>query len=163
MSRTNEAQAELFDAAPGNGDAVFVNERVSLRTQEGFRVVTVDGIVQHHYEAGDRMAEGYAMVTLVESGYAGQNDVARAFDYTVRTLRRDQARYDAGGLVALGRPRGRPRSTEVAEQRGGVRDRKVLQWKAEGSKQSGDREGPPRRREGGQEAASPPRVEGGRR
>jgi len=132
MSRTNEAQAELFDAAAGDGDAVFVNERVSLRTKEGFRVVTVDGIVQHHYDVGDRMAEGYSMVTLVESGYADQNDVARAFGYTVRTLRRDQARYDAGGLAALGRPRGRPRSTEVAEQRGGVRDRRVLQWKAEG-------------------------------
>ena len=132
MSRTNEAQAELFDAAAGDGDAVFVNERVSLRTKEVFRVVTVDGIVQHHYDVGDRMAEGYSMVTLVESGYADQNDVARAFGYTVRTLRRDQARYDAGGLAALGRPRGRPRSTEVAEQRGGVRDRRVLQWKAEG-------------------------------
>jgi transposase len=77
------------------------------------------------------MAEGYAMVTLVESGYADQNDVARAFDYTVRTLRRDQARYDTGGLAALGRPRGRPPRAETAPQ-SSRRDRKVLQWKTEG-------------------------------
>jgi transposase len=132
MSRTNEAQAELFDAAAGDGDAVFVNEHVSLRTQEGFRVVTVGGIVLHHYAVGDHMAERHAMVALVEAAHADQNDVARAFDCTVRTIRRDQARFEAGGLVALGRPRGRPPRARAAGRGGGVRDRKVLQWKAEG-------------------------------
>src|SRR5947207_98163 len=107
MSRTTEAQEQLFDTASREGDAVFVNERVSFRTREGVRVVTVEGVVQSHYEVKDRMAEGYAMVTLVESGYADQAEVARAFGYSARTLRRDQGRYEEGGLAALGRPRGR--------------------------------------------------------
>ncbi|MEZ0228687.1 MAG: putative transposase [Planctomycetota bacterium] len=132
MSRRNEAQAQLFSAAANGGDAVFVNEHVSLRTQEGFRVVTVGGVVLRHYAVGDRMAERHAMVSLVEAGHADQNDVARAFDCTVRTLRRDQARFEAGGLVALGRPRGRPPGARVTGRGGGVRDRKVLEWKAEG-------------------------------
>jgi transposase len=54
------------------------------------------------------MAEAHAMVNLVEQGWADQNDVARAFGYSARTLRRDQCRYEEGGLAALGQPRGYP-------------------------------------------------------
>ena len=38
------------------------------------------------YRVGDRMAEAYAIVSLVERGYADQNDVARAFQVTARTV-----------------------------------------------------------------------------
>lgn len=131
MAGTHEAQARLFDTAAREGDAVVVNDRVSVRTQEGVRVVTVDGIVQQHYQVGDRTAEGYAMITVVESGYADQNDVARAFGHSVRTLRRDQGRYERGGFAALGRPRGRQTGARRPGRMGGVRDRKILQLKTE--------------------------------
>lgn len=54
------------------------------------------------------MAERYAMVSLVQSGYADQNDVARAFGITARTLRKYQRDYEIGGIAALGRTSGRP-------------------------------------------------------
>src|SRR5258708_38225054 len=46
------------------------------------------------------------MVFLVESGFAQQTDVARAFGRSVRTVRRHQRRYVQGGMAALGREEG---------------------------------------------------------
>src|SRR5258708_39870066 len=46
------------------------------------------------------------MVFLVESGFAQQTDVARAFGRSVRTVRRHQRRYAQGGMAALGREEG---------------------------------------------------------
>jgi prepilin-type processing-associated H-X9-DG protein len=65
-------------------------------------------VVLAQYALEDRMAEAHAMVCLVEQGWANQNDVACAFGYSTRTLRRDQRRYEDGGLAALGQPRGYP-------------------------------------------------------
>jgi transposase len=70
------------------------------------RVIVVGGLPVHHYRAEDAVAEAYAMVFLVESGFAQQTDVARAFDRSVRTVRRHQARYVQGGMAALGREEG---------------------------------------------------------
>jgi transposase len=68
-----------------------------------------------HYAVGDRIAEAHARVSLVEQGWADQNDVARAFDCSARTVRRDEQRFEDGGMAALGQacgyPRGRPRVT----------------------------------------------------
>jgi transposase len=60
----------------------------------------------HHYRAEDAVAEAYAMVFLVDSGFAQQTDVARAFGRSVRTIRRYQERYGHGGMAALGREEG---------------------------------------------------------
>jgi hypothetical protein len=46
------------------------------------------------------------MVMLVESGFAQQTEVARAFGKSERTVRRQQERYVQGGMVGLGRPEG---------------------------------------------------------
>ena len=48
------------------------------------------------------------MVSLVERGLALQKDVAAAFGCDVRTVRRDQRRFEDEGLSALGRPCGYP-------------------------------------------------------
>jgi len=87
----------------------FINERCLLRTQDGFRVVLVSGIRLAHYTVGDHMSEAHAMVSLVDQGWADQNDVAMAFGCSVRTLRRHQRRFEEGGLPALGKTRGYPR------------------------------------------------------
>ena len=52
------------------------------------------------------MAEAYAMVFLVGSGFDQQTDVARAFARSVRSVRRYQRRYAQGGMTALGREEG---------------------------------------------------------
>src|SRR5215467_8268518 len=87
-------------------DTVVINARCSLRTEADLRVIVVAGLPVHHYRAEDKVAEAYAMVFLVESGFAQQTDVARGFGLSVRTIRRYQERYADGGMVALGREEG---------------------------------------------------------
>ena len=61
-----------------------------------------------HYAVGDGMAEAHAMVSLIEQGWADQNEVAQAFGRATRSVRRYQRRFEDGGLAALGRPGGYP-------------------------------------------------------
>jgi transposase len=85
---------------------VVINARCSLRIEEDQRVIVVAGLPVHHYRAEDAVAEAYAMVFLVESGFAQQTEVACAFARSERTVRRYQERYAQGGMAALGRAAG---------------------------------------------------------
>jgi len=89
-------------------DIIMINGRCTLRREGEARMVCVAGLAMHHWMAGDPMAERYAMVSLVQSGYADQNDIAWAFGITTRTLRKYQRDYEIGGIAALGRTSGRP-------------------------------------------------------
>lgn len=113
-------------------DAAVVNDRVTVRTKENQRVVLVDGLPVHHYAIDDHTAEAYAMVNLVEAGFADQNDVARVFGCSVRTLRRYEERYDQGGIAALGRTSGRPQGASSQRKADRRRDRLVHGMKTEG-------------------------------
>jgi tetratricopeptide (TPR) repeat protein len=79
-------------------------------------VISVHGVVFAHYNVEDRAAEAYAMITLWESEYATQAQIARAFGYSARSLRRYQERFEEEGIRALVRKPGRPagRSSERA-------------------------------------------------
>jgi transposase len=100
------AQQALALPAPAASNTVVINSRCSLRIEADQRVIVVAGLPVHHYRAEDAVAEAYAMVFLVESGFAQQTDVARAFARSVRTVRRYQGRYAQGGMTALGREAG---------------------------------------------------------
>ena len=108
-----KTQSDLFPGEGAPPGVSVINERCQLRTQDGHRVVLVSSIVLAQYAIGDAVAEANAMVSLVDQGWADQKQVARAFDCATRTVRRDQRRFEEGGLAALGRragyPRGRPR------------------------------------------------------
>jgi hypothetical protein len=105
MSPALPYEEELFTHAPEISSTVFVNDRVCVQTEEDQRVISVHGVVFSHYSIKDHTAETYAMVSLFESGYADQNDIARCFGYSARSLRRYQERLRTGGLSALARPR----------------------------------------------------------
>jgi transposase len=90
----------------------IINERCLIRTQDEHRVVLVSGIVLAQYSLTDQMAEVYARVNLVEQGWATQQDVARAFNCSARTVRRDQRRFEEGGLAALGHLGGYPKGQQ---------------------------------------------------
>jgi len=108
---------------------VIINGRATLRLEGEQRVVVAAGLPVHHYGAGDAVAEAYAMVFLVDSGFARQHEVARAFGCSVRTVRRHQARYAEGGMAALATRSGwRPGRRRVASKRLRV----VERLKAEG-------------------------------
>src|ERR1700720_1069237 len=100
------AQQALALPLPAASNCVRINARCSLWIEAEQRVIVVGGLPVHHYRAEDAVAEAYAMVFLVESGFAQQMDVARAFGRSVRTVRRHQARYVQGGMGALGREEG---------------------------------------------------------
>jgi transposase len=104
-----QVNAQLDLALPpsiSDSNCVVINARCLLRIEENQRVVLVAGLAVHHYQAEDAVAEAYAMVFLVESGFAQQREVARAFAQSERTVRRYQARYAAGGMEALERAGG---------------------------------------------------------
>jgi DNA-binding CsgD family transcriptional regulator len=126
-------QAELLSCPPPPSGTVYVNDQVSLRTEATQRVISVHGVVFAHYSVEDRAAEAYAMITLWESDYATQTQLARAFGYSDRSLRRYQERFAAEGIRALVRKPGRPagRSAGQAQERG--RDRTILHLKAKGA------------------------------
>jgi transposase len=111
-------QQRLALPLPAPSDTVVINARCSLRAEADQRVIVVAGLPVHHYRAEDQVAEAYAMVLLVESGFAQQTDVARAFGRSVRTIRRHQERYAEGGMVALGREEGwRPGRRRISGKR----------------------------------------------
>jgi transposase len=114
-------------AAPSN--TVVINARCSLRVEGDQRVLVVAGLPVHHYCAGDAVAEAYAMVFLVEGGFAQQTEVARAFGCSERTVRRYEQRYAQGGMAALGRPQGWQRGRRRVR---GKRLRTIERLKSEG-------------------------------
>ncbi len=97
----SDGQGRLFADSPPPGGVVVIDDRCVVRTGDEHRVVIVSGVVLAQYALGDRMAEAHAMVQLVEGGWADQNDVARAFGYSARTLRRNQQRFADGGLAPI--------------------------------------------------------------
>jgi transposase len=99
-------QQALALPSPAASNTVIINARCSLRIEADQRVIVVAGLPVHHYRAADAVAEAYAMVFLVESGFAQQTEVARAFTRSVRSVRRHQRRYAQGGMAALGREEG---------------------------------------------------------
>src|SRR3990172_2892189 len=96
-----ETQQDLPLPTPVVVDGIFINARCSLRVEGEHRVVVVVGYPVHHYSINDVVAEAYAMVFLVDAGYATQREVAAAFGCAERTVRRHQMRYHNGGMAAL--------------------------------------------------------------
>jgi transposase len=108
---------------------VVINNRCRLQQRGRYRVVIVRGMPLAHFAAGDRAGEAHAMVILVDLGWAQQREVALAFACDVRTVRRNQRRFEEGGLAALGRPTGFPTGRSRVPQ---GRIDTVNAWKAEG-------------------------------
>ena len=72
-------QLELALPSPEPSNTVIINSRCTLRIEGEQRVVVVSGLPVHTYSANDPVAEAYAMVFLVDSGFAQQKEVASAF------------------------------------------------------------------------------------
>lgn len=84
------------------------NGRCFLLREEEHRVIVVSGVAAYRYLSGDKVGKAYAMVYLVESGYATQQEVARVYGCSARSVRRYQRRYEEGGMAALATSSGWP-------------------------------------------------------
>lgn len=122
-------QLALELPSSASSTTVVINARCTLRAEEDQRVIVVGGLPVYHYCAADAVAEAYAMVMLVESGFAQQTEVARAFGKSERTVRRQQERYGQSGMVGLGRPEGWRRGRRRVS---GKRLRTIERLKSEG-------------------------------
>ena len=130
MASQAEQVALLDPQATGTGPGVVpINARCVLRSEGGHRAVLVGSVPLAHFAIDDRMAEAYAIVTLVEQGWADQCEVARAFGCSARTVRRAQRRFEAGGLASLGRPSGFPKGQARSRP---ARSKRLHKLKAEG-------------------------------
>jgi prepilin-type processing-associated H-X9-DG protein len=119
----------LFEDSQSEPTLVFINARSQFRTEDGYRVVNAAGVILAHYSVGDRMNEAYAMVCLVEQGFALQKEVATDFGCSARTVRRYQQRFEDGGMASLGQPAGYPRGRpRLPASRG----RKIEKWMTAG-------------------------------
>src|SRR2546425_13046335 len=116
---SDRRQRALFeDVTVSDSSTVAVNARCCVRTQDGHCVVYVGGVAAWQFAVDDRMSGAHAMVSIVESGWAEQREVATAFGYSARTIRRYQRRLEEGGLAALGRPDGYPSGRPRGSWRG---------------------------------------------
>jgi transposase len=104
----DEKSDDLFPNVRNPEGLQVINDRCLIRTLEAHRVVLVSGVVLAEYALNDHMAEAYARVNLIQQGWATQQEVARAFGCSARTTRREQRRFEEGGLAALGRLGGYP-------------------------------------------------------
>lgn len=64
-------------------------------------MVFAAGIPLYHYAKTDKAAAQYAMVQLVESGLANQQEVAAAFGCSRLTIYRSQKKFEEGGVADL--------------------------------------------------------------
>lgn len=124
--------SDLFPDVRNPADTIIVSDRCIVRTRDGHRSVIVAGLPVAHFALTDHMSEAHAMVFLVSQGWASQREVARAFGCTVRTVRRNQQRFEEFGLGGLGRRRGFPKGRSRLDH---SRRRAVLHLKAQGRSQ----------------------------
>jgi transposase len=125
-------QKSLIGLDPPNPGFVLVNDRVSFTTEGSERVVSVHGVIFAHYDINDRPAAAYAMVSLIEAGYATQVEVSRGFQVSARTLRRYQERLEKGGLTEIARAEGRPAEHGPDLPRRQRRDQMIVRLKEKG-------------------------------
>lgn len=117
-------QQDLPLPAPVSSGTTVVNGRCTLRAEGEHRVVLVAGLPVHHYSTNDAVAEAYAVVMLVDGGYATQKEVAVAFGCSERTVRRHQDRYADGGMTALATRAGwRPGRRRIPAKRARIIER----------------------------------------
>ncbi len=109
-------QPELDLRIISDPSTVQINGKCMLKKRDGKFAVHITGLPVYTWKSGDKATEAYAMVSLVEHGYAEQSVVARAFGISERTLRRKQRNYESRGMEGLRSSGGRPRGSKSEPQ-----------------------------------------------
>ena len=94
-------QTILLNEAEATSSTIHINGRCNYREEGEMRVVFANGIPIFHYAKADKAADHYAMIHLVESGLANQQEVVGAFQCSRLTIFRSKRKFDQGGIAAL--------------------------------------------------------------
>jgi transposase len=81
--------------------SVHISGKCNYREEGDIRVIFANGIPLLHYSRADKAAQQYAMIHLVETGIASQQEVTQAFGCSRLTIFRAKKKYDEGGMAAL--------------------------------------------------------------
>jgi transposase len=80
---------------------IHINGKCNYREEGDMRVIFANAIPLFHYACADKAAHQYAMIHLVESGLASQQEVAAALNCSRVSIFRATKKYDEGGIVSL--------------------------------------------------------------
>jgi len=94
-------QTILLIEAEGTPSTIHINGRCNYREEGEMRVIFANGIPLFHYAKGDKAADHFAMIHLVESGLGSQGEVASAFGCSRLTIFRSRKKFEEGGVAAL--------------------------------------------------------------
>jgi transposase len=114
------------EAAPST---IHINGRCNYREEGEMRVVFANGIPLFHYAKADKAADHYAMVHLVESGLASQQEVSAAFACSRLTVHRCKKKFDQGGISELVPKRKGPKDGSKINK---AKSRRILVLKEKG-------------------------------
>jgi transposase len=98
MKSQQKLPIEPIESTPST---IHISSKCNYREEGDLRVIFANGIALFHYARDDKAANQYAMVHLVETGLARQQEVAEAFNCSRLTIFRAKNKYDGGGMVAL--------------------------------------------------------------
>lgn len=90
--------------------SVHISGLSSYRDDGDLRAIFVNAIPFFLYPRGDLASERFAMIHLIDSGIANQQEVAAAFGYSRVSIFRAKKQYDEGGTAALVPKKRGPRS-----------------------------------------------------
>src|SRR3972149_3001060 len=89
-------QALPLNEPEGPPSTIHINGRCNYREEGEMKVVFANGIPLFHYAKADKAADHYAMIHLVESGLASQQEIASAFACSRLTVLRAKRKFDQG-------------------------------------------------------------------
>jgi transposase len=96
-----QQQTILLNETEAAPSTIHINGRCNYREEGEMKVVFANGIPLFHYAKADKAADQYAMIHLVESGLASQQEVSLAFYCSRLTVLRAKKKFDQGGVAAL--------------------------------------------------------------
>ena len=94
-------QILLLEPIESSPSTIHISSQCNYREEGDIRVIFANGIPLLHYARDDKAANQYAMVHLVETGLASQQEVAEAFNCSRLTIFRAQKKYNESGMAAL--------------------------------------------------------------
>lgn len=108
---------------------IHISSKCNYREEGDLRVIFANGVPILHYGCDDKTANHYAMIHLVETGLASQQEVAEAFGCSRLTIFRATNKYNEGGMVALMPKKRGPKDGSKVNQ---AKTRRIIALKEKG-------------------------------